>query len=1287
MLDKCKPPCSEKALCLSDLEKFLLFASIWTHDIGMIGKIANEYYEENKGSYSINNARNLHDKISAWHILKNYKQIFLRGENEISDPVEEERRNKMLESYVHVINLIIKYHRRSTDIEECPDVVYLGEEEIKCRLLACFLRLGDTLNIDSTRYDSKRYDFLLSGDFNRESRLHWLKSCVISNIYLDAKNQQAIVNIHLPETSESELTKNGGEKTEKYDEKNLRELIKRDIDEDLIGVRETFRMYSLPIYVKTVIKVSRIPGFDNNKRSDIAGLLSDLGLKSSLTSTQVIDESLAGIYYLINMKNYQYKKFYYQFDQLIRHLESVHEERPCHVGVIRIIDECRCIFQSLPKKDSAEVQAREIECAQKKLEIAYNEIKEMRMRAKEEMFTPNNVAFLDDVKNIFLFGHSSMILYLLKKHAEESNRKIWENDNIYVFECAGKRRFSPENCLEYNDGIYYASKIRDLGFKNVKIVPDVQFATILGKDAMDTNGKRSHSKVNGSNSVVLFGANGIDTFLFETKIADKALERIADKDIKEAIRNCLMGRQIDVSKIADCRDCVSTTINELNEKIADYNDSWGTGLKFISNPGFEEEPNEKWIISDRVDGSSKEFEKKYIVKKEKDNLHVYVKDDCNKPFDICSNHEQCLNRREISESLKRDFKEKGHPLSPHSRFEENDTKQETWYILEDLSILLKENKKIKVYKDEKPYHSINGRFLKYLKNIGFCDNKYGSDLDHCLKKELEEMLQVSEDFKIDNFKINRIKYDEWHLESDQAKFVIRDCSRIRVYESYCILGQEDIHKSIEDVLNFKLPNKRDDQEIKLNGLEALKCRLKECLNKENSENCTADVGEIEITGDDVFETSIIESSKENCKLKICRNGEMLYIYKESRGRYKLIDVIIYSQDDIPTRDDIRDIDPELFKALDKKGLQICLGAKIKKLARDWWNIDSSKLTLIKEDPILKVYKGCKPYCNLKIELVEKLAGLEVEKLYSQEDEALHNQPELLEELRKLRICDDAHIIKIDDRHWRIVPDGFEISLIEERISVYREIGAYCSLDKRFLGMLENHARPERLIGLSAELPQDRLSQGREMLKICEDWLPESISSDMLCKGLTDELIKNKIGISRSSSIKPHLQANEKEKEAEGTCDLGDKKSDGQSRCWTIDDIQKRRYKIQREKGKQEASVYRLDKGPSGHTSGHLMLAQIAKEFKIPVIIVADSFKMGRIKWKLTEQRKSEWLTTQKNLQDDIKGKDGKCSRGAKIELENYREDIIYEELISRVISENAPPIADIEELIDRTSEE
>lgn len=1286
MLKNCSnQSCYADTLHLTELEKFLLSASIWTHDLGMIAKIAKEYYDDCRDSYSIRKTRDDHDKISAWHLSKKYRQVFLGGCQNLDGEIEDEFKDKTMESYVHVINLIIKYHRRKTDIEECPDEIYLGEDQVRCRLLACFLRLGDTLNIDSSRYDSKRYDFLLYGDFDRESRLHWLKSCIISNIYLDAKNQQAIVNIHLPEISGCDKGKKGIDEQEKDDERNLKEMIKREIDEDLVAVRETFRRYSLPIYVKTGIVISRIPGFDKNMRSDIAGLLSDLDLKSSLTSTQVINESLASIYHLGNMNNYQYKKFYYQFDQLIRHLESVHEERPCHVGVTKIIDGTRAVFLGLPNKDSTEVQSSDVECAQKKLKILYNKIREMRKRAKEEILTSRNVRFLEDVQNIFLFGHSSAIRDLLKKHAEESNSNIWENDDIYVFECAGKRRFSAENCLEYSDGIYYASKIRDLGFKNVKIVPDVQFATILEKDAIYAEGKKDSTRISGSNSVLLFGANGIDTFLFETKISDKALKKITRRTLEIEICDSATSCQIDASKIKECEECTKNTIEELNEKIAIYNNHWGASLKPIdqSDPRFEEEPREKWTISDRWDDGTKERLKKYIIKKDGDILHVYIDSDCDTPFEICSSHIECLNKQEIPQSLKQEFREKGHPLSPHSRFEVDDVAHETWFILDNFSIMLREQKKIKIYKDYKPFQSINGKFLGCLKKVRYCDNKCGSDLDDCLKNELIAKLQISDDFKIDDFRIRMVDEDEWHLESDRAKFVLKDCSRIKVYESYCNIDGNDFCKMAENI-------PRADNNI----LEMLKDHLMKHLGevsspKSNETEPLKSILDINEAHNNHFIARCIESSGELSELEIYRKCKKLCIYRKCDGEQVLVDIIDDLSED---KYGLHDIPVKLYKELERKGLKMCPDAKIRRDASDVWSIDSNRLTLVHGKACLKAYKNSKPHINLSVEIKEGLPLLASNKIQHIRDLGEN----IIAELKKLMICMDARIIVIDDCHWRIEPGGYEIVYKKEHLSVYRESEAYCSLDKKFTKMLNNQTKSFRHTGLYAEQPNTR-----DIMKICDDWVPKKPDTELLCQGLADELIKNKIWISRSSTIRSHGKISSVEFQNDKTssgnpnenvCGGSSENKDQEIICcqgidrdmefWTIDDIQKRLYKIQRERGKQGLSVYRLDKGPSGHTSGHLMLSQIAKKFKIPVIIIADSFKMGQIKWKLSEQRDGEWLTTQKNFSDDLKGKDGKCSRGANIKKINYREDRIPEELISRIISEEAPPIADIEDLSD-----
>ena len=94
---------------LTELERFILLLSIWGHDLGMFSDIAKEYFNENNIKYDSSEKRRIHDLISAWHLSKHYKDIFLDGVNVVRDFRQNLLINKF-RSYIHVVNIIIKYH-------------------------------------------------------------------------------------------------------------------------------------------------------------------------------------------------------------------------------------------------------------------------------------------------------------------------------------------------------------------------------------------------------------------------------------------------------------------------------------------------------------------------------------------------------------------------------------------------------------------------------------------------------------------------------------------------------------------------------------------------------------------------------------------------------------------------------------------------------------------------------------------------------------------------------------------------------------------------------------------------------------------------------------------------------------------------------------------------------------------------------------------------------------------------------------------------------------------------
>ncbi|MEM2145624.1 MAG: hypothetical protein QW279_09700 [Candidatus Jordarchaeaceae archaeon] len=83
-----------------------------------------------------------------------------------------------------------------------------------------------------------------------------------------------------------------------------------------------------------------------------------------------------------------------------------------------------------------------------------------------------------------------------------------------------------------------------------------------------------------------------------------------------------------------------------------------------------------------------------------------------------------------------------------------------------------------------------------------------------------------------------------------------------------------------------------------------------------------------------------------------------------------------------------------------------------------------------------------------------------------------------------------------------------------------------------------------------------------------------------------------------------------------------------------------------------------------HALGHLTIAKIAKEYNIPVYVIADSLKIGYPKANPELQRDVKWLTTDIDFEHILE------HEKAKIESYNPREDVVPNELINGIITEH-----------------
>lgn len=197
---------------LNDVEKFILFASILLHDIGI--ELVNhqkleevikryEYKDKDKtqktfdGEYSEENAldfvRKNHHLLSKYWIIENVSskldKILL---------YEAYSGEKVLAKYV--ANVVESHGFDFEESVEHKEITAYGNERIRMGLLCTLLSLGDALDCDQRRID---YNLLRINDISLESKLHWMKHYYVDGILLTPNLIQ--IYYSFPDTKDEKL--------------------------------------------------------------------------------------------------------------------------------------------------------------------------------------------------------------------------------------------------------------------------------------------------------------------------------------------------------------------------------------------------------------------------------------------------------------------------------------------------------------------------------------------------------------------------------------------------------------------------------------------------------------------------------------------------------------------------------------------------------------------------------------------------------------------------------------------------------------------------------------------------------------------------------------------------------------------------------------------------------------------------------------------------------------------------------------------------------------------------
>ena len=505
----------------SDLEKFLLSCSAWTHDLGMSKELADDYFKDKFPNddplIHSQKRRREHHNISCWYLEQKSESIFKPL------PQEPDGQSFHVGKLVRAISLINQYHRKIERLERCPEHRSLKGEVVRLRLLAALLRLADTLHLDSSRYDAHEYRMVQIGSFDRVSRLHWLKSFFVTNVFLDNEKLSIIITLDLPDpymfedfdASDFYSPTNYSEETERRVERlkkgirNLEYIISSDVSEELASVNEVFSRNTMPSYVNVEVETVFNRGYRMQDYDEMKEVINELGITFSPNTSNIIRRALQSLMALANKTYADDQDFIRQFDQVREHLKSIKIARPCHVGLGKIVDfmiELKTHMEDNQSSNKREEYTR-------RLKNLVKEIKKSRKEAFEKIESQLEKIIPPLTQNIILIGFSSTVMSLLKKI--KTTEKFQKKDgkiNVFVLEAATKKRLMHNNLLEYNDGINYALEISELKIFSLYILPDAGLASMLSiRNHPCGDDCKLEENITPENTVMLIGVNGVDT--------------------------------------------------------------------------------------------------------------------------------------------------------------------------------------------------------------------------------------------------------------------------------------------------------------------------------------------------------------------------------------------------------------------------------------------------------------------------------------------------------------------------------------------------------------------------------------------------------------------------------------------------------------------------------------------------------------------------------------------------------------------------------------------------------
>jgi len=211
---------------LKMLERFYLLASVWVHDVGMLRGLHGDI-ERDLLEYSDEKIRREHHQRSEKFIVNHFSRLDIDSRD------------------AHALGLLSLYHRRSANLDDCPREFPVNSRIVRLRLLAAYLRLADALDTDQSRSPSSDYAICIAYNIPISSKLHWIKSRLVSGIFIEPRRQRIVVYFKEPHASLLPMELRRLKISEKdipllkQNLVNLREMVMADLRQELDSVKNT----------------------------------------------------------------------------------------------------------------------------------------------------------------------------------------------------------------------------------------------------------------------------------------------------------------------------------------------------------------------------------------------------------------------------------------------------------------------------------------------------------------------------------------------------------------------------------------------------------------------------------------------------------------------------------------------------------------------------------------------------------------------------------------------------------------------------------------------------------------------------------------------------------------------------------------------------------------------------------------------------------------------------------------------------------------------------------------